>query len=392
MSMFARYPWLRWIVPAGIAAAVLGGGGIARAVVALAEPSLPERSAAQLLVDLQDFKVNGLSGTVVERADLGLPTLPSVAAGSGSTDLASLLTGSHTLRVWYSGPDKARIALLGTLGETDVIVNDGDLWIWDSRKGTATHGTVPSGQHSGTGLPPISPSALPSTPQEVAKLALQAIDPTTVVSTAGTAKVAGRSAYELVLAPRDKASLVSQVRIAIDADEHVPLRTQVYAKGSDSPGFEVAFTSVSFSRPDDAQFQFNPPEGAKVEEQPPAVESAPDASSHRQDSTTAKAVVGTGWTTVLVTRLPDSLVAAVTTGAAPSGDRAGDAGEESQMLASVLSNVPKVSGSWGSGWLVRGKLFSILLVEDGRLLVGAVSGDQLMTVAADPAAALKDTE
>ena len=45
---------------------------------------------------------------------------------------------------------------------------------------------------------------------------------------------------------------------------------QILAKGSSNPAFEVAFTQVSFARPDDGQFVFNPPAGTKVEEADPA--------------------------------------------------------------------------------------------------------------------------
>ena len=65
-------------------------------------------------------------------ADLGLPAIP--IAGQGSSELSSLASGTHTLRVWYSGPDHARVALLGTLGETDVITNGTDVWTWSSRE------------------------------------------------------------------------------------------------------------------------------------------------------------------------------------------------------------------------------------------------------------------
>ena len=52
--------------------------------------------------------------------------------------------------------------------------------------------------------------------------------------------------------------------IAVDATEHVPLRFRIYPAASDKAAFEVAFTMISFDRPDDAQFTFNPPAGTKV--------------------------------------------------------------------------------------------------------------------------------
>ena len=98
----------RWLLPAGVAAAVAAAAGTV-ALSADAAPALPPKSAAQLLVDLQGADVTGLSGTVVQNAALGLPALPRVA---GATDLTSLVSGSNTLRVWYAGPEKVRLALL----------------------------------------------------------------------------------------------------------------------------------------------------------------------------------------------------------------------------------------------------------------------------------------
>lgn len=370
MSVLTSRPLLRWLVPAVAAVAVVGGGAAARTLSASAEPSLPPRSAAQLLVDLQTARTDGLSGTVVKRADLGLPTLPA-GLGQGSTDLTSLISGKHTLKVWYSGPDKARVALQGTNGESDIIHNGKDIWTWNSRENTVTH-RVTSGAEQ---QPQEVPSGMPSSPQEAADLALRTIDPTTEVTTGANARVAERPAYELVLAPRDKDSLVGQIRLAIDATEHVPLRVQVYPKGSDTTALEVAFTQVSFTRPDDAQFQFTPPPGAKVTEETATPDAKADGgrpTTEGQD-TTRTAVIGTGWTAVLVAR----------TGTVQEQPDAGT--EQGKALTGFLDNLPKVNG----GRVLTSRLFSVLLTEDGRTLVGAVSPERLGAVATDPAAALK---
>ena len=92
---------------------VLGGGALT-SLQASADVRLPTRSAAQLLVDLQTAQLDGVSGTVVERADLGLPALPANFGGTNGADLTSLVTGTNTMRVWYSGRDKARVALTNT--------------------------------------------------------------------------------------------------------------------------------------------------------------------------------------------------------------------------------------------------------------------------------------
>ena len=52
----------------------------------------------------------------------------------------------------------------------------------------------------------------------------------------------------------------------------------------------------------------------------------------------------------------------------------------------LVGALPTVSGAWGSGHLLTGTLFSVLLTDDGRLLVGAVGPERLYPAAADPAA------
>lgn len=315
MSVLRSRPVLRWLVPATAAVAVIGGGAAIGTFAAEAEPSLPPRTAAQLLVDLQTSRLEGLSGTVVQRADLGLPPLVGLVPGN---DLTTLLSGTHTLRVWYSGPERQRVALLDTLGEQDIIRNGRDVWSWESRGNTARHVTL--GDAMAGGPAPEAAPSLPATPQEAADLALRAVDPSTEVSVGRSATVAGRDAYELVLQPRDKDSLVHQLRIAIDAKQHVPLRFEVLATGSDQPAFEVAFTQVDYQRPAADQFTFNPPPGVTVTEESAEQRPAgrPDHSKPAGDPQVR--AVGTGWTTVLVARL-DGAVGGKPATEKPAGDK-----------------------------------------------------------------------
>lgn len=354
VSVFASRPALRWLVPLAIVAVVLTAGIAGRALVAEADPALPPRSAEQLLVDLQTSAVAGFSGTVVQRADLGLPEFPVAVGGQGSSEFSALISGTHTLRVWYAGQDRQRVALLGTLGESDVVRNGTDVWTWSSQTNEATHLRLSASSDPDEPVP----TDVPMTPQEAADEALAAIEPTTEVSTDGTATVANRPAYELVLAPKDDASLIGQVRIAIDAEEKVPLRVRVLAAGASNPAIEIGFSQISFETPGDEQFEFQPPPQATVTEI--TEEDAPSEPVVRDEPV----VVGTGWTAVVVATAPSS-----------------PAEEAHSELEAILGALPRVSGPWGSGHLLSSDLFSVLLTDDGRLLVGAVSPEQLYEVA-----------
>ena len=353
MTWFNRRPHVRWLVPLLAAVLLLAGGSVIGAIAASAQGGLPERSAAQLLVDVQKAHLTGLSGTVVQNADLGLPSLPGVG-GSGSSDLTSLVSGSHTLRIWYADPGHVRLALLGSLGESDVVRNGKDLWTWSSSSHAATHRTL----DTGTEQPPRSlADASPLSPQQAADAALAAIGSTTEVTTDGTARVADRPAYELVLRPKDSRSLIDSVRIAIDGKAHVPTRVQVFARGAGKPSFEVGFTSFDPSTPSSSVFGFAPPPGTKVTQGDQAGAGKP--TTPQGAAPAAPKVVGKGWTSVAVAQLPPG------------------ASKDLGPMGSLVDKLPAVSGSWGSGHVLRGTLFSAVLSDDGRVAIGAVAPDLL---------------
>jgi hypothetical protein len=99
----------RWAVPAGVlvvTGAVMAGSLISGAQAA---PALPSRTPAQLLVAVAQDQGPALYGSVLETASLGLPSLPGNA--TSPTSITSLLTGSHTIKVWYASPEHYRLAL-----------------------------------------------------------------------------------------------------------------------------------------------------------------------------------------------------------------------------------------------------------------------------------------
>lgn len=253
----------RWAVPVGAAAAVamvIAGSAIAGAQAA---PRLPARSTAQLLaaVDAPSSVPPAMQAVVQETASLGLPDLPGSSASDPLSGL-SLLSGSHTFKIWYDGPTRVRIAVPVTLGEADLRRDGRNVWLWDSRTGQATHYVLPAA----TAGSPVqeTPAQSAPTPQQVARQILAAVGKTTTVGLQPNVMIAGQAAYQLSLAPKDSRSLIGQVTIAIDARDSLPLRVQVFARGASSPALQVGYTSLSFARPAASNFPFNPPPGAKV--------------------------------------------------------------------------------------------------------------------------------
>jgi outer membrane lipoprotein-sorting protein len=417
MALSTTHPALRWAVPGAVVAIVIGAATVT-SMTADAAATLPPRSAAELLVDVQNANVSTMSGTLVQKAELGLPEIPVQVGGQGSSEFSSLVSGTHTLRIWYDGEDQQRLALLGTLGESDLVRNGTDVWTWSSDDNSATHYQLVSPDGA---VPSIPDPAVPAyTPQQAADAALAAIDPTTTVTSDDTTTVAGRSAYELVLTPKDDRSLVGEVRIAIDGEQHIPLRVQVTAKGAQAPAVEVGFTQISFDAPDPKQFTFTPPPGATVTEstlgqdksagpiQPDIAQPDPANPADVFDPTGEPTIIGTGWTSVLVATMPtaptDALeptyAAGPTDAAEPTGDAAptladpptadgsstygpGDGPRSvGNPVESILGSLPQVSGTWGSGRLLKSALFSVLLTDDGRVIAGAVAPELLYEAAA----------
>jgi len=365
---------LRWLVPAGIAAAIAAASLTAAAAAdASAQPKLDPQTAAQLLVAVEHANPAGFSGTIVESTHLGLPQLPNVGGatdGSG-LDLQTLVTGSHTANVWYAGIDRQRVALLGQLSESDVIHNGSDVWTYSSSTRAVTHRTLPA-DAAANAKTAAENATSQLTPQAAAEKALAAIDPTTTVQVDNTARVAGHAAYQLLLIPKDARSLVGSVRIAIDAKTSVPLRVQVFASGAADPAFEVGFTDVSFNVPNLSVFTFVPPAGSTVN----APANGPKADIRRRvpdgskidpnalksvdptDATpsTPTKILGSGWTAVV-----ESSSSVGGPGGPPLFDQLGT----------------PVSG----GQLITTPLISVLVTNDGKMFAGAVTPAALQQVA-----------
>jgi outer membrane lipoprotein-sorting protein len=402
---------LRWLLPAGIAAAIaVASVATTAAANASAQPKLAAKTAAQLLVAVENASPAGLSGTIVETAKLGLPDISGLVGASAGSGLSieSLVTGSNTMNVWYAGPDRQRFALLGQLSEDDVIHNGTDLWSYDSTTRTVTHKTLTKDASDKVG-PSIASTAPSLDPQTAAEKALAAIDPTTVVVVDRTARVAGRAAYQLQLSPKDTRSLIGSVQIAIDAGTSVPLRVQIFAAGATSPAFQVGFTSVSFNVPNASVFEFVPPAGASVEQDtapfgdslsdtafggsgfvvhtrvrgsgvgPQQTFMVPDTSTSTDVTPPRKVTeLGKGWTEVI--KVANAVPALPKDIPLPSSGPGSSSGppitvQRHSVLDQIATPVP-------GGELITTALLSIYVANDGTLYIGPVNAADIQKVAA----------
>ncbi len=319
----------------GIVTAGVVGGLLAAADGAGAQPQLPPVAPEELVSSVLAAPDPGpFNGTVTVQNNLGLPALPEVPQAAN---------GTSTARIWSGGEDRGRVALPSDGGERTLVSDGTTYWAWNSADRTVVRGPVDDRER-----------ATPADPTAAASTAIADLRASSTIAVDGTATVAGRDAYELVLTPAPtERTLLREVRVAVDAEKRMPLRLTVLATGSTDPAVQVGFTDLAFGPQDPTLFTFTPPPGATVRDEPardPAAEQA------RAAATT----VGEGWDTVRIMRRP-----ANTPDTASPGTPAPDAPD----LSSIGT---PVSGPWGSGRLVTSAVGSAILTDDGRVAAGAV--------------------
>ncbi|UJB42647.1 LolA family protein [Streptomyces sp. A1-5] len=395
---------MRYAVPVAVAGVTAATIGLVPAFAGSGSPDLPKISAQDLIAKIAKSDVQQLSGTVQVTTDLGLPVLPAGmgaggfgggqgrdgagGAASPQSKLTELASGTHTLRVAVDGPDKQRVSIVGNSADYTLIHNGKDVWAYDSGSNSAVHHTAPRDAHHGAhrGAPEgLSKGLQNATPQDLAKEALKAAGDTTSVTVGDTAKVAGRDAYQLVIKPKQAASTVGSIRVAVDAANGVPLKFTLTPKSGGPAAIDVGYTRVDFARPAADTFAFTPPKGAKVVNGDRAAEQA--AREHGKELKGLKdhkgldghkgpkgggfQVIGKGWTSIATLKTP----------AGPGGKDQLAKGDAGKFLDSLGS---KVTGSFGSGHLFSTRLVNALMTDDGTVYVGAVD-KQALIAAADAA-------
>ncbi|GAA3872242.1 sigma-E factor regulatory protein RseB domain-containing protein [Saccharothrix violaceirubra] len=341
---------------AGVVAGVVGMGVLAMPAGAGPAPVLPAIEPQALVESVLTAKPAAFGGSVDVDNDLGLPGLPGVPA--------QLTDGDSGLRVWSDGTGKFRVQ--APSGDSDkTFVDDGSTaWLWNSAEKT-----VARFPHGPGEKPEVKDGAVD--PVTVAREVVTRVEEFSTVSVDGTARVADRAAYELVLTPKPtEKTVLREVRIAVDAELRLPLRIAVYTNGTNEPAARIGFSQLSVGAQDPALFAFTPPAGAKiVNEADGPSEEEKDKAREALDGV-QPVVIGDGWDTVVGTRVRfDKLGELQDEATEKHGKPEGLEGNPQDLLKRLGK---PVSGAWGNGVLITTKVGSALVADDGRVVAGAV--------------------
>ncbi|MFF0331714.1 outer membrane lipoprotein carrier protein LolA [Streptomyces fimicarius] len=399
-TVVGRRKAARYIVPVAVAGVAAATIGLVPALANSGDPDLPKISAQELIEKIAASDEEQLSGTFKISTDLGLPLdglAGSFAPGGKGGDkdggaaapqdkLMELTSGTHTLRVAADGPERQKLSILGDASEYSLIHNQGEVWAYDSTSDEVYHAEAPEGRDGGGHAEKATkaPEGAPATPKDFAEQALAAAGDTTSVTVDGTAQVAGRDAYQLLIKPKQSGSTIGSVRIAVDAENGVPLKFTLSAASGGKAVVDAGFTKVDFSRPAASTFSFTPPKGAKVTEadeletgkdERGAAQKALPGQLAELDGFEGLNVIGKGWTSIAEIKTPGGK------GLPAAGSD--EVPAEAQGFLDALGD--KVTGKFGSGTVFKTRLVNALLTDDGSVYVGAVTKDALVR-AADAAA------
>lgn len=345
---------------AGTAAGVVGLVLLATpAGAGEAPPALPPISAESLVESVLNTEVPALAGSVKLENNLGLP-IPGMPGSVGDDD---------SIKVWSDGQGKGRIAVAERNSEMTVVDDGATVWVWNSDERSVVKVPHPEESAEQADKPLEGKFADPAA---AATELVTAMQEDSTVTVDGTARVADRPVYQLVLAPKPtERTLLREIRVSVDSELRIPLQLEVLANGQSDPALKVGFTEFSDAAPDPNLFTFTPPAGAKVTErnadEPIKGQDADDFLSQVDLQT-----VGRGWDIVVTGKLPAEALSV------PAGDDEGRFdGNPLEMLATIGK---EVRGDFGTGWLITTNVGTALVTEDGKVALGAVP-EQVVTEA-----------
>ena len=336
------------VAAAGTAAGVIGLVVLATpAGAGEAPPALPPVSAQELVQSVLDTEsIPAFAGSVAIENNLGLPIPGMPKSGGGDA-----------VQVWADGSGKGRLAIAGRASETTIVDDGATVWVWNSDERTVTKVPHPEGAAD----KPLEGKF--ADPAAAAAELVTSMQQDSTVSVDGTARVADRPVYQLVLAPKpSERTLLREIRVSVDSELRIPLQVEVLANGQADPAVKVGFTEFSDAQQDPKLFSFTPPAGATVSEKDVETEMHGQSVDDLLAAADLK-FVGRGWDIVATGKVPEEALQG-------AQDMAGASGQDVFKLLGTIGK--EVHGDFGTGYVLSASVGTVLITEDGKVAIGAV--------------------
>jgi outer membrane lipoprotein-sorting protein len=367
-------------VPFALVGLLWGGYSVRDRLEARAEPTLPERTAAEVADMAASPHPEPRSGFLELRTSLGLGDFGTATGESGGS-LVGLASGTNDARLWQDG-DLRRIALLEELGETDWYRQGDVTYVWHSRRSRVTKVATPTELSTATGLiTSLAGGGTIESPDGMAARFLALRNQNTRLVLHEPTHVADRPVYQLGLVPATPNSLITEVTIAVDAATSLPLRVQVKTR-SGTVAIDSKFTEITFKRPAASHFTFRPPpeatvtDGATVPREPDYSDDWQKERDRERALEDVQSVTGVDETLLRLATVGDGWeeVVALT-------------GLDWWRLDDLGRTAETVTGPYGTGQLLETPVFSLLILPNGRIVAGAVTPEGLEPAAEQIASA-----
>jgi outer membrane lipoprotein-sorting protein len=230
--------------------------------------------------------------------------------------------------------------------EQDQFRNGSTVWTWDTNTRIAQRSAVGA---SATGALPLRLASYGAlTPPQLADQILDLVGQSSDTTLRSGESPTDRPTYELLVHPDSTTSRIGEVHIEIDGTEGVPVGVQIYPLGAEAPAVDVSFQTISFAEPASQNFSFTPPAGAQIRT------GATDSPLAALDQVS---MIGAGWSTVASYR-----------SSAASGPQIAEVAQ-----ALLGDRARRVQGPWGKGRLLQTPILGVLVTDNGRIVVGAVT-------------------
>jgi hypothetical protein len=364
MTAPSRRAYGRW-------AAVVSGcvllGALPALIGALPVPDSPVSATALKARILASAGVP-YQGYAESTVDLGLPRLPSLG------EVSTLLDGTTDQYVWYCSAGRWRADGLSTAGEDDVYQTPSGSYRWNYTTNLFTNVIGSS--------PVRLPQAADLLPPFLARRLTGFVSAADRLSRLPSQRIAGLDAAGLRIAVRDPGSTVAAVQVWADPRTGLPVRVEIFGRGTGKPLLVSGFLQVSEHPPAAATVTPHPAPGVGTAtvvlpdlpgilngfgpQLPPRLAGLPRIAV--PENLTSVAAYGTGFSRFAVVPLPGR------TGAGA-------------MRAALAAGAASTSLGTGTGVVVGTPLLTVVLAVSGYsgpvyLLAGTVTPARLERAAA----------